>query len=406
MPENLLNRRTVVAGAAALAGTAACQTSSRAMKPPEVAVIGAGAAGSSTAFALARAGARVTLYDQFALGHARGSSHGASRLFRTAYFEHPNYVPILQRALKMWLALDEATGERVFYREGVLEAGPPDGGFMRGLRVAIDEHHLPVPQLSAAELKRDHPAFTIPAGYEAYFEADAGFVLAGKAVARYLRLAREDGVTMRAETPVTGWAPAGDGVHVRTASDAKRYDRLVIAAGSWADDLLALPLAKVRPWPRTLFWRRPDTDRFGVGGAFKPFGVETSDGRFFYGFPAIDAAGVKVAEHTGGHAIARPEDRGDNPEAGESEAIDAFLRDFIPALAGRPGSFERCLYEMSADENFIIDRHPASDRVVFAAGLSGHGFKFAPVLVETLAIMALEDRTPAEWEFLSMKRFG
>lgn len=406
MPRKKPDRRAVLAGVAALAGTAACATRTGGRAMPDVAVIGAGAAGSSAAFHLARAGARVTLYDQFAFGHERGSSHGATRLFRTAYFEHPNYVPILQRALAMWLELDAATGETLFHQQGVLEAGPPEGGFMSGLRAAISEHGLPVERLSAAALKRDHPLFTLPSGYEAWFEKEAGFVLAGKAVARFVRLAGEAGAQLRPETAVLDWEPRAGGVVVRTASGEARHDLLVIAAGAWANGLLNIPAADVKPWPRTLFWRRPDTDEFALGRGFKPFGVETADGRFFYGFPAIDADGVKVAEHTGGAAIARPEDRGDSPEAGESEAVDEFLAAHIPALAGKSGAFQRCLYEVSPDHHFIVDRHPESDRVIFAAGLSGHGFKFAPVLGETLAIMALEDRTPPGWDFLSLKRFG
>lgn len=402
-----LDRRKVVGGAAALAGLSACQSAPLiGRRMPEVAVIGAGAAGSSAALHLAKAGARVTLYDQYEFGHEHGSSHGATRLFRTAYFEHPNYVPILQRARAMWIDLEKEAGAKLFYQEGVIEAGPPAGGFMTGLRAAIAEHSLPVIDLDAAALKRDHKHLTLPKHFEAIFEREAGFILAGRAVAHQIRLAEEAGARLSPKTPVLGWAPVKGGVAVRTAAGETTHDRLVIAAGAWANQLLNLPKADVKPWPRTLFWRHPGTDEFNVGGGFAPFGIETDDGRFFYGFPAIDAAGVKVAEHTGGHAIARPEDRGDAPERGEAEAVDVFLDAVIPALARRPGAFQRCLYEVSADHHFLIDRHPSSDRVVFAAGLSGHGFKFAPALGEALSIMTLEDRTPPEWEFLSLKRFS
>lgn len=401
------DRRRVVAGGAALAGLAACQSAPFIGRPmPEVAVIGAGATGSAAALHLARAGAAVTLYDRYAFGHAHGSSHGATRLFRTAYFEHPNYVPILQRARRLWLDFEKDAGEKLFYQEGVLEAGPPDGPFMRGLRAAIAEHDLPVVNLDAAALKRDHPQLTLPRHYEAVFEHEAGFVLAGKTVAHQIRLARAAGARLSPQTAILGWETSKDGVTVRTAAGDFAHDRLVIAAGAWANGLLNIPKADVKPWPRTLFWRRPDTDDFDLGRGFSPFGFETDDERFFYGFPAIDDAGVKIAEHTGGHAIARPEDRTDVPDPGENEAIDEFLSEMIPALAGKPGAFQRCLYEVSPDHHFIIDRHPLSDRVVFAAGLSGHGFKFAPVLGETLSIMTLEDRTPPEWEFLSLKRFS
>lgn len=403
------DRRTVLAGAAAAAALAACEkpvvkASQRPAAGPSVAVIGAGMAGSAAAMHLARAGARVTLFDQYAFGHDRGSSHGATRLFRIAYFEHPDYVPILQRAFAMWKTLEKEAGETLFHQTGVLEAGPPEGEFMKGLAKAVADHNLPVPQLGPAQIAREHPQLKLPPHFTAWFEREAGFVMAGKTVLHQIRFAKEAGAGLRAETPVLGWIPVADGVAVETAAGSETFDRLVIAAGAWANGLLNLPLADVKPWPRTLFWRRPQTDDFALG-KFTCFAVEEEDGRFYYGFPAIDGEGVKVAEHSGGGAIARPEDRSDAPEPGESEAIDAFLEARIPALARQPGSFQRCLYEVSSDHHFLIDRHPASDRVVFAAGLSGHGFKFSPVLGEALSIMTLEDRTPEHFRFLSLKRF-
>lgn len=377
------------------------------MKPstgPSVAVIGAGMAGSAAAMHLARRGARVTLFEQFGFGHDRGSSHGATRLFRIAYFEHPDYVPILQRAYALWKSLEAESGETLFHETGVLQAGAPGGGFMQGLAKAIADHDLPVAQLSASDIAHAHPQLTLPSHFIAYFEREAGFVMAGKTVETQIRLAREAGASLRPATPVLGWTPAAEGVSVETAAGAEIFDRAVITAGAWANGLLNLPKADVKPWPRTLFWRRPQTEGFALG-RFACFAVEEEDGRFFYGFPAIDGDGVKVAEHSGGHAIARPEDRGDAPEPGESEAIDAFLAARIPALAGRPGKFQRCLYEVSPDHHFLIDRHPLSDRVVFAAGLSGHGFKFSPALGEALAAMALDGETPQHFRFLSLARF-
>lgn len=402
LPSPRPDRRQMVAGAAA---AAAMSAGAGAAAPPRVAVIGAGMAGSSAALHLSRRGARVALFDQFDFAHDKGSSHGATRLFRTAYFEHPNYVPILQRARAMWRKLERDAGETLFHETGVLEAGPPEGFLLAGLRAAIERHKLPVIHLGAEALKREHPLLTLPPSFEAIFEREAGFVLAGKTVAHQIRLAREGGAALRPQTRISSWEPRKDGVAIVTAAGEEIFDRLVIAAGAWANSLIDLPLAEVTPVPKTLFWRRPDTDQFSLGKGFAPFGVETADGRFFYGFPAIDADGVKVAEHTGGQSLARPEDRGPDPAPNEEGDLDAFLAAMIPALAGRPGKHQGCLYEVSSDHHFLIDRHPKSDRVVFAAGLSGHGFKFAPVLGETLAIMTLEDRTPADWEFLSLKRF-
>lgn len=371
-----------------------------------VAVIGAGMAGSAAALALARRGADVTLFDQFPFGHDRGSSHGETRLFRTAYFEHPDYVPLLQRALRAWRVLEAAAGERLFIQSGLLEAGPPEGPMMRGLEAAVAAHRLPVARLTGADLKQHHPQFCTPSHFEAIFEKEAGIILARKTVAAQIRLAAREGARLRPRTPIGDWRAAPGGVVVATSSGEETFDRLVIAAGAYAAPLLRLPRAIVTPIEKTLFWRRPQTDGFALGDGFAPFAVETDDARFFYGFPAIDADGVKIAEHNGGAPLPRPEDRLDAPAPGEEDAIDQFLAAVIPALAGLPGKRQTCLYEASPDRHFLIDRHPGDARVVFAAGLSGHGFKFAPVLGEALAAMTLDDRTPPEWDFLSLKRFG
>lgn len=402
------DRRQVVAGVAATAALSACSKGAAAM--PKIAVIGAGMAGSSAAMHLSKRGAKVTLFDQFSFGHEMGSSHGATRLFRTAYFEHPNYVPILQRAMAMWKEFEKEAGETLFVQAGVLEAGPPDGFLLTGLNAAIEQHDLPVIHLDRGALKREHPLLTLPSSFEAIFEHEAGFVFAGKTVAHQIRIAKERGAILRPETRIAGWEPAKGGVALATdtgeGGGEEIFDRIIIAAGVWANGLINIPQAEVTPVPKTLFWRRPDTDQFDLGKGFAPFAVETGDGCLFYGFPSIDADGVKVAEHTGGESVARAEDRSFDPASNEEGDLETFLAATIPGLAGKEGKHQGCLYENSSDHNFLIDRHPVSDRVIFAAGLSGHGFKFAPVLGETLATMALENRTPAEWEFLSLKRFG
>ncbi|MCB2114218.1 MAG: N-methyl-L-tryptophan oxidase [Parvularculaceae bacterium] len=371
-----------------------------------IAIIGAGLAGASAALALAQAGAQTAVFEQFALRHDKGSSHGPTRLFRTAYFERPDYVPILKRALAGWRRLERAAGETLFHQTGVVEAGPPDGFLMPGLARAVAEHDLPVERLSRAALKRDHRNLVLPEHFDAIFEKDAGFILSDRAHGALLRLARECGARLAPDTRVTRWEPAKDGVAIWTAQGKEIFDRLVIAAGSWANALVGVEAAKIEIAEMSVFWRKPATRDFNLDAGFAPFGVETQDGEFYYGFPAIDGDGVKLGEHTRRSAIASHADRTDAPAPGEEAMIDTFLERFIPALAHRPGAHQRCLYEMSADGDFLIDRHPLCDRVIFLAGLSGHGFKFAPVLGEAIAAMAHGQATPAEWEFLSLRRFA
>ncbi|MEZ5922354.1 MAG: N-methyl-L-tryptophan oxidase [Parvularculaceae bacterium] len=372
----------------------------------DVAIIGAGAAGAAAAYALTKRGARVCVYDQFEFCGERGSSHGVTRLFRTAYFEHPNYVPILKRARALWRELERAAGDELYFETGVLEAGPKHGPLVSGLRTAIAAHEIAFEEMNAHEATKRFPQFALPEDYAVFLEREAGFLFAEKSVGAMLRLAAQAGAHLHPATKVEDWDALENGVSVKTAQGEARFDRLVIAPGVWANDMLKLPSKLVAPTPKTLFWRRPKTNAFDQHKGFPPFAIETDDGRLFYGFPAIDEHGVKAAEHTSGAAIARPEDEKPDPEPQECAALEEFLSEFIPALAGREGAHKRCRYEMSPDGDFLIDKHPSSDRVSFAAGLSGHGFKFAPALGEALADLALNGETGPEWDFLSLARFS
>jgi len=371
----------------------------------DIAIIGAGAVGAAAAYALTKRGARVCVYDQFEFCGERGSSHGATRLFRTAYFEHPNYVPILKRARALWRDLERAAGDELYFETGVLEAGPAHGPLISGLRTAMAAHEIAIEEMNACETMKRFPQFALPEDYVVFLEREAGFLFAEKSVAAMLRLAAQAGARLHPATKVEDWGASEKHVSIRTAQGDARFDRLVMAPGVWANDMLRLPSKLVAPTPKTLFWRRPETGAFNLDEGFPPFAIETEDARLFYGFPAIDELGVKAAEHTGGESIARPEDESAEPDPEEGAALDGFLSDFIPALAGRSGPHKRCRYEMSPDGDFIIDTHPSSDRVSFAAGLSGHGFKFAPALGEALADLALNGEAGPEWEFLSLARF-
>ena len=156
---------------------------------------------------------------------------------------------------------------------------------------------------------------------------------------------------------------------------------------------------------KTLFWMAPGEKKYSLENGFPPFAIDRKDGRFFYGFPAIDGDGVKLGEHTGGKFLSNADDPGP-PPPDEADGVRNFLQEFIP---GAPQDFsqeKKCLYEMSPDGHFIIDTHPADKRVSFAAGLSGHGFKFAPVIGDALADLAISGETNALFDFLGGGRFN
>jgi glycine/D-amino acid oxidase-like deaminating enzyme len=178
---------------------------------------------------------------------------------------------------------------------------------------------------------------------------------------------------------------------------------LIVTAGAWAAQMLrdlSLPLTVRR---KSLFWFDAPGAQCDVATGMPIYLFETLGG-VFYGFPKLDARGVKVAEHTGGQEVTDPLTVDRNMLQFEQHSLENFLTHHLPAVSHRVTDHLVCLYTMSPDEHFIIDRHPRFSNVAFAAGLSGHGFKFAPVLGRALSELSLEGKSTLPIDFLSLKR--
>ena len=364
-------------------------------------VIGAGGVGSAALRELARRGRRVLGIDRFNPPHDRGSSHGQSRIIRQAYFEHPDYVPLARRSYELWAALEHDTGQRLFHRLGILEAGPADGVVVPGVLRAASEHGLEVEQLTPTEVARRWPQFRIPPGFSAVHETNAGYLPVEACVAAHLAVAQRDGAEILMNTVVERWTPSAKTVTVGTDRGEFHTRRLIIAAGPWAGQLLAglgVPLTVKR---KSLFWFAADAAHHSP--ALPPFLFELPEG-VIYGFPAIDSRGLKVAEHSGGRVVVDPLSLDREIDSGEESTLRGFLAAHLPGMSQQRTDHAVCMYTMSPDEHFIVDRHPGDERIVFAAGLSGHGYKFAPVLGEALVDLALDGATQLPVEFLRLKR--
>jgi sarcosine oxidase len=208
-----------------------------------------------------------------------------------------------------------------------------------------------------------------------------------------------------ANTEVLGWSAEGDSVRVQTTAGEFAASALVIAAGSWASELLSDLQLGLTVQRRSQFWFATDLPCYDVDQSFPVFLFELPHG-VFYGFPKIDDRGVKVAEHTGGQAVDDPLRVNREMDPAEEQAVRDFLAAHLPAVSTRLTDHTVCLYTMSPDEHFLVDRHPAHPNVVFAAGLSGHGFKFAPVLGQALSELALDGATDLPIGFLALARLG
>ena len=362
----------------------------------DVAVIGLGAMGSAAAYHLASRGLRVLGLERFERGHARASFGGRSRIIRLAYFEHPDYVPLLRAAWDGWRGLERASGERLLTQTGGLYAGPPGGALVAGSLRSARQHGLAHEVMDAAEAMRRFPALRLDDGWAALFEEQAGWLAPERCVGTHLRLAERAGATLRFGAPAVVRAD-GDGLAVEGSGWRDHADRVVMTAGAWLAGLLPFlsPVLQVERVP--LFWFDP----VSPAGPLPVWILETPEGDY-YGFPQ-DEHGLKLARHGSGELIAGPDALDRTPRVADEERVRAFARRHLPAADGRLRETHVCMYTRTPDGHFAIGR-AAGDRVVYASACSGHGFKFASVIGEILADLAIAGRTDHRIGFLSDAR--
>lgn len=379
----------------------------------DVIVIGLGAMGASCAAALAARGVSVLGLERFDLPHDRGSSGGQTRLVRMAYFEHPDYVPLLREAYAGWDRLADDVGTTLFHRTGLFYLGRPDGPLLEGTLRAAREHGLVVDEVDAAAQAERFPAFLRPDGFAAYVEPDAGFVLCERAIAAWVDLARARGAQLHGRERVMAIITTDEGVTVETDRDRYSAGHVVVSAGAWTSQLLDDLGVPLRVTGQALGWVAPQNGPAFELGRFPCWAVEDDAPGFsglYYGFPALPARfdgprGLKLAHHLAGPDV--DPDAWDRQATLDDEAtFRPVLRRFLPTADGPTLAAKRCLYTLTPDEHFIVDGHPRRPCLTVAAGFSGHGFKFAPAIGEALADLALEGRTGLPIGLFALSRFG
>lgn len=368
-------------------------------------IIGLGGMGAATAWHLARRGQRVLGLEQFDLVHDRGSSHGASRIIRQAYFEHPDYVPLLKRAYAYWHELGDESDVETMNLCGMFVAGRPGDDVVSGTRRAAAAHGLPLESVSADDAVARFPGLRADPDMDILFDPLGGYLCVENCVSSHLAGARSRGAELRPNEGALSWRRDGEGIRVTTARGEYSAANLVISAGPWAGSLLrelALPLS---PHRVVLAWFQPTSAIHDVDRGAPVFGIQTDEG-FFYGFPRMDRDGVKVALHQPGSFLPNPSEVDREVSQEDVAPIQDFAARHLMDLELGRWTGKTCIYTMTPDEHFIVDRHPEQENVFVAAGFSGHGFKFTPVIGAIMADYCIEGTTKEPAGFLGLGRFG
>lgn len=354
----------------------------------DVIILGGGTMGTAAAWALSTRGVSVLVIEQFGHIHTMGSHGGGTRIFRHAYAEGPEYVPLMFHADDLWCGLEQELGTDIVHRVGILEMDAPGYDHAKRARDAAKANGVEFEWLDAAEIRKRWPAFDPPDSWEGGFSPIAGFLDVEAGLSGLMAVARRGDVTLLTDEPVLSWESSSAGVQVSTAKGVYSAGKLIVTAGAWASDMLSdlgLPLEVVR---KDNFWIDVDRPALFMPEAFPVFATASDIGEV-YGFPIFRRPGIKMAEHRGGETT--------TPQTIDRVAKDVEAQSCVDlAAAVMHGASRRvlngviCMYTRTPDDHFIVDRHPTAPNVVLAAGFSGHGFKFTPAIGEQLANLALD----------------
>jgi sarcosine oxidase len=349
--------------------------------------------GSATLWQVASRGASVIGFDQYEPGHSMGAGHGESKIFRTAYAEGPEYVPLLRAALPLWRQLEEETGRPLLTLTGGVMIGPLDHDFIAGALRSAREQGVAHRVYDAAEAEARWPQLKLGAEDHVVWEPRAGLLRPELAVVTAAERARELGARLITGVRVDSVRQDGDQVEIRAGDRSWRVGHVILAVGSWIGKVLGgedLPFwveRQVQAWFPLEDPELYQPERFGIF-------IRALDAvSTWYGFPTLDGRTVKVAFH---HYNGAPSDPDTIDRKVHASDIEPLREIALANLRGLRPDVDRslvCMYCNTPDGHFVIGPMPGSPRIVLCGPMAGHGFKVCTVVGAIGADLALEGRT-------------
>jgi sarcosine oxidase len=373
----------------------------------DVIVAGIGGMGSAACYQLAKRGQRVLGLEKFDLGHTQGSSHGLTRIIRIAYFEGAHYVPLLQRASVLWDEAGREANTQLLYVTGSLDVARQGHELVEGSIQSCRDHGLKHEIMSHADIQKRFPAFHLTPEYYGNWQPDGGFVASERAIYTHCGLAMKHGAALRFNEPVLSWrATPGGGVEVKTARTTYTAGHLVMTTGAWMPEMVdAIAETGTEPKKQAIGWftvKRPELFEIGRFPVF----ILTVENDTFYGFPLWEHPGFKLGGPHFGREDIDPNDPDRTPSPRQVALIRECLRRILPDAAGEPLTVKGCMYTVTPDEHFIIDRLPGAPQVLVFSPCSGHGYKFASVFGEVAADLVTTGKSRFDISPFSLSRFA
>ncbi|HUG16968.1 MAG TPA: N-methyl-L-tryptophan oxidase [Thermomicrobiales bacterium] len=359
----------------------------------EFIVVGCGGIGSAAAYWLSRvAGNEVLALEQFHIGHDNGASQDHSRIIRLSYHT-PEYTALTPHTYTAWQEVEDESGVQLVYRTGGLDIAPEGTTALDAYASSMRAAGIPFDELSAAETMERFPQFRLDPTDRALFQAESGLVDPRKAIQTHVALARAHGATVLDNTPVRRVTPVGDGVEVETDAGTFTASRLVVTSDAWTNQVLegvgvSYPLTVTQE--QVTYFATPNLRDFAPD-RFPIWIWHGESSGWFYGFPVYGEVATKAGEDVGGDVVTA-DTRTFEPNERPYDRLTAFLETYIPGSLGPVLYTKTCLYTMTPDRNFIIERVPECPQIAVALG-AAHGFKFSCLIGQILSDLAVEGDT-------------
>ena len=370
-------------------------------------VVGIGGMGSATLYELQRRGKHVLGIEQFGVPNDQGSSHGSTRIIRLAYYEHPSYVPIMQRGYKLWRDLENISGEKLLHITGSIDIGPENSLVFSGSRNSCELHNLPYEILNGGEISKRFPAFTLPKEIMSVFQPDGGFLEPEKCIQTFVKLACDLGAELHARERVLEWSSTASG-NIKLKTNIREYETgsLVLTTGAWTGKLTSELSQKLRPERQVMGWFKTNNSENFSPERLPVFNLLVPEGRY-YGLPEFDIPGFKIGLY---HHLSEAVDPDNLDRSIVTKADELALRkcvsEYFPGANGEMVMGKVCMFTNSPDEHFIVDQLTESPNVFVAAGFSGHGFKYCSVIGEILACLIDELEIDLDIDMFKTSRFA
>ncbi|GLB61825.1 N-methyl-L-tryptophan oxidase [Cytobacillus sp. NCCP-133] len=371
----------------------------------EIGIIGLGTMGSMAMWHLAKSGASVIGFEQFGIGHDRSAAGGESRIFRTAYKEGSNYVPLLKDAYKLWRVLEEESGNPLLTLTNGLIIGHPETAEMKKVYKSIREYDLDHEILSRDEAGKRYPQHRLQPDELMIVDKLSGYLRPQLSIVSAVQRARDLGAEIHSHTAVDHIKSERDGVSIYAGGKAYKVGKVLITAGPWAVNFMKElgDFMDVRRLVNAWFLQKK-AESFND----KNFPVFTreSKGFYYYGFPSVDGNMVKIGMFTTEKSrISSPDSLDRAVDLQELAAFTEIIEKDLPDLYSDPSRVNSYMEIYTADRHPIVGASPWEDNMIYLTGFSGHGFKLAPVMGKIGADLALYGKTEYQVDPFSPARF-